>query len=171
MSEIRYVGVSDRYISLFERQYPVEHGITYNSYVIFGERPVVVDSVDAAFALQWLTNVEKALEGRCPAALVCQHLEPDHSGSLRALLDRYPGMSLIVSSRAASMLPNFLDAEAYAGRLNKPFEVHGEENDLCWLPLTENFFDLNRFAGIGNVGHIILEILGDRTLNIANIKE
>ena len=61
--------------------------------------------------------------------------------------------------------------EAYAGRLNKPFEVHGEENDLCWLPLTENFFDLNRFAGIGNVGHIILEILGDRTLNIANIKE
>lgn len=117
MSEIRYVGVSDRYLRLFERQYPVVHGITYNSYVIFGERPVVVDSVDAAFALQWLTNVEKALEGRCPAALVCQHLEPDHSGSLRALLDRYPGMSLIVSSRAASMLPHFLDAESYAGRL------------------------------------------------------
>lgn len=57
MSEIRYVGVSDRYLRLFERQYPVEHGITYNSYVICGERPVVVDSVDAAFALQWLTNV------------------------------------------------------------------------------------------------------------------
>lgn len=117
MSVIRYVGVSDRYISLFERQYPVEHGVTYNSYVICSERPVVVDSVDAAFALQWLANVEKALEGRRPAALVCQHLEPDHSGSLRALLDRYPGMSLVVSSRAATMLPHFLDSEAYAGRL------------------------------------------------------
>ena len=117
MSEIRYVGVSDRYISLFERQYPVEHGVTYNLYVLCGERPVVVDSVDAAFALQWLTNVEKALEGRCPVALVCQHLEPDHSGSLRALLDRYPEMSLVVSSRAATMLPHFLDSEAYAGRL------------------------------------------------------
>lgn len=117
MSEIRYVGVSDRYISLFERQYPVEHGVTYNSYVICGERSVIVDSVDAAFALRWVANVEKALDGRRPAALVCQHLEPDHSGSLRALLDRYPEMSLIVSSRAASMLPHFLDSEVYAGRL------------------------------------------------------
>jgi len=61
--------------------------------------------------------------------------------------------------------------EVYAGRLNHPVKVHGEENDLFWLPLTENFFDLTRFAGHGNIGHIVWEILQDRTLNLADIQD
>ena len=61
--------------------------------------------------------------------------------------------------------------EAYAGRLNNPVDVHGDENELCWLPLTENFFDLTRFAGDGNIGHIVFEILQDRTINLAGIRD
>lgn len=83
--EILYVGVNDHEIDLFEGQYAVENGMAYNSYVILDEKIAVMDSVDARFAQQWLSNLEAALAGREPDYLVVQHMEPDHSGALRLL--------------------------------------------------------------------------------------
>ena len=111
---IRYVGVSDRDIDLFENQYAVPSGVSYNSYVILDEKIAVMDSVDARKTGEWLANVEKALNGRTPDYLVVAHLEPDHSGSIQAAADKYPGMQLVMSAKALSMLPQFADASLTA---------------------------------------------------------
>lgn len=129
-SRIIYTGVDDMRPHDFEGQYPVPDGITYNSYLIGGDSPVVMDSVDHAFAGQWLDNLEEALAGRRPAAMVCLHLEPDHSGSAALLMERYPDMKLIVSKKAAAMLPNFF-AQAAEWKPRVEIVADGESREVA----------------------------------------
>ena len=107
---ILYTGVNDREIDLFEGQYAVPGGVSYNSYVILDEKTALLDSVDARKTEEWLCNVEKALNGKTPDYLIVSHLEPDHSGSLEAVAAKYPDMRLIMTAKALSMLPQFADA-------------------------------------------------------------
>ena len=111
---IVYVGVFDRDIDLFEGQYAVPTGVSYNSYIIFDEKTAVMDTVDSRKTNEWLANVEAALNGKTPDYLVVQHLEPDHSGSIQALADKYPDMKLVMTAKALTMLPQFVDASLSA---------------------------------------------------------
>ena len=87
---IRYAGVNDHQVDLFEGQYPVPHGMTYNSYVILDEKIAVMDTVDANFKHEWLDNLEAILDGRKPDYLVVQHMEPDHAANVAEFLKVYP---------------------------------------------------------------------------------
>lgn len=103
-----YIGVDDHDITLFESQYPVPQGVSYNSYFIDDEKLAVIDSVDASKAALWLDNIGKALHGRQPDYLVVHHLEPDHSGSIEAFIEKYPAAQIVLGTKAAAMLPQFL---------------------------------------------------------------
>lgn len=105
--EILYVGVNDHEVDLFEGQYVVENGMAYNSYVILDEKIAVMDSVDARFAKQWLSNLEAALAGKKPDYLVVQHMEPDHSGSVAAFMECYPEARIVASAKAFVMMKQF----------------------------------------------------------------
>ncbi|MCM1322304.1 MAG: FprA family A-type flavoprotein [Bacteroides sp.] len=104
---VKYAGVDDRTIDLFESQYVVPNGVSYNSYVIIDEKTAVLDSVDKRAAEQWLANLEAALGGKTPDYLIVSHLEPDHSGSIMRFAEKYPSAQLVMSARAQSMLPQF----------------------------------------------------------------
>ena len=112
---IRYVGVDDTTIDLFESQYPVPNGVSYNSYVILDEKVAVMDTVDRRAAPDWLENLEAELKGRAPDYLVIQHLEPDHAGSIGLLAERYPEMVLVGNAKTFTMLPKFFPGD-YAAR-------------------------------------------------------
>lgn len=109
-NDIVYVGVNDRRIDLFEGQYPVPNGMSYNSYLILDERCAVMDSVDVHFATEWLKHVQKELQGRDPEYLVIQHMEPDHSGSITAFLAAYPQTKLVATAKAFAMMEQFFKA-------------------------------------------------------------
>lgn len=104
-----YVGVDDKCIDLFESQYVVPNGVSYNSYLIKDEKCVVMDSVDSRETYQWLENLEKALEGRTPDYLVVQHMEPDHSGSLKVIAEKYPDMKFVGNAKTFVMMGQFFD--------------------------------------------------------------
>ena len=104
---VKYVGVNDREIDLFEGQYIVPNGMAYNSYVILGEKIAVMDTVDARFAHQWLDNIREALGARKPDYLVVQHMEPDHSANIVAFTKVYPEAKIVASSKAFAMMKNF----------------------------------------------------------------
>lgn len=110
-NEIRYVGVNDHRIDLFEGQYVVPDGMSYNSYVIIDEKIAVMDSVDRNFTGEWLKKLEEALEGRQPDYLVVHHMEPDHSASIQAFLERYPGAVVVASAKAFAMMKNFFGCD------------------------------------------------------------
>ena len=93
-NDIRYIGVNDHDIDLFEGQYIVPEGMAYNSYVIIDEKIAVMDTVSADFGEEWLANLENVLGGRKPDYLIIHHMEPDHSGSILRLAERYPEMQL-----------------------------------------------------------------------------
>ncbi len=124
---IVYAGVFDRDIDLFEGQYPVPDGVSYNSYIILDEKTAVMDTVDARKTEEWLGKVEKILNGRKPDYLVIAHLEPDHSGSIQAIADKYPEMKLIMSAKALTMLPQFADVSLAARAMGM------KENDTLTL--------------------------------------
>ena len=105
--DIVYVGVNDRKIDLFEGQYTVPEGMSYNSYVILDEKIAVMDSVDAAFREEWLSKVENATGGRAPDYLVVQHMEPDHSANIVAFLNKYPEANVVTSAKSVTMIKNF----------------------------------------------------------------
>ncbi len=105
--DIKYVGVNDRKIDLFEGQYIVPNGMAYNSYVILDEKIAVTDTVDADFTQEWLTNIEKVLSGRKPDYLIIQHMEPDHSANIVSFLDAYPDATIVASQKAYKMMTNF----------------------------------------------------------------
>ena len=108
MKNIRYVGCDDAELDLFESQYELPEGMCYNSYVALGEEKVaVMDSVDARCCEQWLGNLEEALNGRTPDFLVCQHMEPDHSGSMAAFLAKYPQATVLCSKQAVTLMKQF----------------------------------------------------------------
>lgn len=104
---IKYAGVNDRTLDLFESQYIVPNGVSYNSYVIMDEKIAVMDSVDKRGTSEWFDSLEKILDGREPDYLVINHLEPDHSGSIQSFLEKYPNAQLVTNARAIGMFPQF----------------------------------------------------------------
>ena len=106
-NDIRYVGVNDHKIDLFEGQYHVPLGMAYNSYVILDDKIAVMDTVDIAFTDEWLANIREVLGDREPDYLVVQHMEPDHSASIEQFLKAYPGARVVASAQAFKMLGNF----------------------------------------------------------------
>lgn len=104
---IQYVGVNDREIDLFEGMYAVPNGMAYNSYVILDEKIAVLDTVDAAFGKEWLSNLESALEGKKPDYLIVQHMEPDHSANILAFVEKYPNVQLVATGKAFVMMKNY----------------------------------------------------------------
>lgn len=115
-SSIRYVGVDDTSLDLFESQYVIPNGISYNSYLILDEKVAVLDTVDRRKSDEWWVNLEEALEGRAPDYLVVQHMEPDHAGNIAAALAKYPEMKVVASSKAIAMLPQFFEGVDFDGR-------------------------------------------------------
>jgi len=110
-SDIKYVGVFDAKKDLFEGQYRVPEGISYNSYVIIDEKIAVMDSVDADFTDEWLSNIERALEGRSPDYLIVQHMEPDHSANIENFTRVYPGAKIVASQKAFAMMRGFFGTD------------------------------------------------------------
>ena len=104
---IKYIGVDDKTIDLFESQYIVPNGISYNSYVILDDKTVVMDTVDKRKTDEWLKNLEETLDGRVPDYLVISHLEPDHASNIQLLADKYPSMKLVSNMKTFNMMPQF----------------------------------------------------------------
>ena len=113
---IKYVGVDDLDIDLFESQYVVPEGMAYNSYVILDEKVTIMDTVDARKGTEWWANVEGVLDGRTPDYLVVQHLEPDHAALIHEVLDRYPLVKVVATAKAVQMMPQFFDSVDFEGR-------------------------------------------------------
>ena len=105
--DIHYIGVNDHRIDLFESQYTVPNGVSYNSYVITDEKIAVMDTVDAAFTHEWLDNLETVLKGRRPDYLVIQHMESDHSASIAVFKKNYPDIAIVATSKAFAMMRQF----------------------------------------------------------------
>ena len=106
---IRYIGVDDLELDLFEGQYIIPEGMAYNSYLILDEKTAVMDTVDADKTEEYMKNLETALGGRSLDYIVVQHLEPDHSGSLKAVLDAYPAAKVVGTAKTFQMMPQFFD--------------------------------------------------------------
>ena len=113
--DILYVGVNDHLVDLFEGQYDVPNGMAYNSYLICDNKVAVMDSVDAHFTDEWITKIAAALGERTPDYLVVQHMEPDHSGSVAAFAQAYPGTTIVASAQAFNMMKAYFGTD-YADR-------------------------------------------------------
>jgi len=124
--DIRYVGVNDHQVDLFEGQYPVPNGISYNSYVILDEKIAVMDTVDRNFAHEWLDNLAAVLQNRQPDYLIVQHMEPDHSANIANFMKHYPQAVIVASAKAFAMMQNFFGTDFAERRL-----VVGENDTLC----------------------------------------
>lgn len=109
---VKYIGVDDRELDLFEGQYIIPNGISYNSYLIKDSKTAIMDTVDKSKTEEWLANLKEELGDSTPDYLIVHHLEPDHTGSLKAVCDLYPQMKLVCSAKAKAMLPQFADVEA-----------------------------------------------------------
>lgn len=114
---VKFIGADDDSLDLFEGQYPLPAGISYNSYLIEDEKIAIIDAVDIRRCDEWLEVVSAALNGRRPDYVIVQHMEPDHSGSLKALLEAYPGLKIVCSVPAAKMLGNFFEDVDFSARL------------------------------------------------------
>lgn len=124
--DIRYIGVNDHSVDLFEGQYTVPNGMAYNSYVILDEKIAVMDTVDSHFADAWLTNLAEALGGRNPDYLVVSHMEPDHAGSIARFADAYPSVVIVSSAKAFTMMKNFFGEDFSDRRM-----IVGEKDTLA----------------------------------------
>ncbi len=109
--KVKYIGVNDHEIDLFEGQYDVPNGMAYNSYVILDQKIAVMDTVDARFTDEWLKNLEKATNGKSPDYLVVHHMEPDHSGSILTFALNYPNAKIVSSSKAFVMMKNYFGSD------------------------------------------------------------
>ena len=114
--KIKYIGVDDTTIDLFESQYIVPNGISYNSYLITDEKVAIMDTVDLRKSEDWWTNLEEALEGRTPDYLIVQHMEPDHAGNIAKALEKYPDIKVVASAKAIQMMPQFFEDTDFNGR-------------------------------------------------------
>lgn len=114
---IKYIGVDDTDIDLFESQYVVPNGVSYNSYIIFDEKVAIMDTVDPRKGAEWIENLQTALDGRKPDYLVVQHLEPDHAGNIAKVMALYPDMQVVASDKAVKMLPQFFYDTQFEGRV------------------------------------------------------
>ncbi len=116
-NSIKYVGVNDRKIDLFEGQYIVPNGMAYNSYVILDKKIAVMDTVDAAFTHEWLDNLSEVLDGRNPDYLVIQHMEPDHSANIMNFIKAYPNATIVSSEKAFKMMQSFFGTDFTDNRI------------------------------------------------------
>ena len=116
-SAIKYVGVDDLDIDLFESQYIVPEGMAYNSYVILDEKVAIMDTADARKGAEWWANVEQTLDGRTPDYLVVQHMEPDHASLIAEVMERFPAVQLVATAAAVKMLPQFFADVDFSGRV------------------------------------------------------
>jgi flavorubredoxin len=114
---IKYIGVDDLDIDLFESQYVVPEGMSYNSYLIDDEKIAVLDTADRRKGEEWKANLQAALNGRQPDYLVAHHMEPDHAALIAWMLETYPGLQLVCSAAAVKMLPNFFEGFNFEGRV------------------------------------------------------
>ena len=114
-NDIRYIGVNDHQVDLFEGQYVVPNGMAYNSYAILDEKIAIMDTIDQNFTDEWLGNVQQVLDGRQPDYLIVQHMEPDHSASIAIFLNAYPQAVVVSSAKAFAMMKNFFGTD-YADR-------------------------------------------------------
>lgn len=108
---IKYIGVDDKTIDLFESQYIVPNGVSYNSYIILDEKIAVMDTVDRRKTDEWIDNLEQALDGRTPDYLIISHLEPDHSSNIKLIYEKYPDIKLVGNSKTFNMLPQFFNID------------------------------------------------------------
>ena len=123
---IHSVGVNDHQVDLFEGQYPVPHGMAYNSYVIMDEQIAVMDTVDARFGDEWMENLAAVLDGRQPDYLIVQHMEPDHSANIARFLNTYPTAKVVATAKAFPMMRQFYGWDEPARRM-----VAAENTPLC----------------------------------------
>ena len=114
--KIRYIGVDDTTIDLFESQYIVPNGISYNSYLIMDEKIAIMDTADKRKSEEWFANLEEGLEARTPDYLIVQHMEPDHAGNIATLLAKYPELKVVASAKAIQMMPQFFEDTCFEGR-------------------------------------------------------
>ena len=114
-NDIKYIGVNDHQVDLFEGQYVVPNGMAYNSYAIMDEKVAIMDTVDKNFTHEWLDNIQRTLAGRKPDYLIVQHMEPDHSANISNFLKLYPEVVVVASSKAFAMMKNFFGTD-YADR-------------------------------------------------------
>ena len=114
--KIKYIGVDDTTIDLFESQYIVPNGISYNSYLIMDEKIAIMDTADKRKGEEWFANLEEGLEGRTPDYLIVQHMEPDHAGNIAALMAKYPNLKVVASAKAIQMMPQFFEDTCFEGK-------------------------------------------------------
>ena len=163
---VKYIGVDDLDIDLFEGQYDVPLGISYNSYLIEDKKIAIMDTVDLRKVDEWMGNLDKALAGRTPDYLIVQHLEPDHAGSIMKAMEKYPGMVAVCSQKAEPMFKRFFDVEL-GDRLKTVKEgetlslgehqlqffmapmVHWPEVMVTYEPLTKTLFAADGFGKFG----------------------
>lgn len=134
---IKYIGTDDKTIDLFESQYIAPNGISYNSYVIMDEKIAVMDTVDKRKTDEWIENLKNELGERTPDYLVVQHLEPDHSGSMKAIVDLYPDIKIVCSAKAKAMMPQFaeLDCEIIAKGEGDTLELGSHTLNFVTAPM------------------------------------
>ena len=125
-NDIKYIGVNDHQVDLFEGQYVVPNGMAYNSYVIMDDKIAIMDTVDQNFTQQWMENIRNTLEGRKPDYLVVQHMEPDHSANVANFLREYPEAVVVSSAKAFAIMKNFFGQDYEDRRI-----VVGEGDTLC----------------------------------------
>ena len=133
--DIKYIGVNDHRLDLFEGQYAVPNGMAYNSYAIIDEKIAIMDSVDIGFGSEWIENINSALAGRAPDYLVIQHMEPDHSSSIMRFVEAFPNTTLVSSAKAFAMMKNFFGTDFTDNRI-----VVGEGDTLSLGKHTLTFF-------------------------------
>ena len=153
---IKYVGVDDKDIDLFESQYVVPDGVSYNSYIIFDEKITIMDTVDARATDEWVKNIEEALDGKEPSYLVISHLEPDHAANIGLIAHKYPNMQLIGNAKTFQMLPQFFDedfAEISLGSHSLTFVmapmVHWPEVMVAYEKTEKILFSADGFGKFG----------------------
>ena len=115
-NDIKYIGVDDTDLDLFESQYIIPNGISYNSYLITDEKVAVMDTVDARKSEEWLAKLDTALDGRTPDYLVVHHMEPDHAGTVAVFVEKYPTTKIVASARAIQMLSDFFEGVDFSDR-------------------------------------------------------
>lgn len=170
-SYIKYIGADDHDLDLFESQYPLAHGVSYNSYVILDEKTVVMDTIDVRKTEEWLKNLEKALNGRTADYLVISHMEPDHAANIQKLCTMYPDLKLVATMQTFNMLPNFFDIDRLAERKIVVKEaqtlpigkntlqffmapmVHWPEVMMTYVPEEKLLFSADAFGKFGTIDH------------------
>lgn len=135
-SKIKYIGVDDINLDFFESQYEVPNGISYNSYVILDEKVAIMDTTDGRMGAEWKENLQEVLAGRTPDYLIIHHMEPDHSALIKEMVDKYPSITLVCSSKATKMLTNFFSGID----ITKNVLVVGENDTLSLGEHTLTFY-------------------------------